>query len=316
MMDVIENMLLAEAVVPGTLGAVAELQIREIRVRAAADGTFVVVALLPLLLLHRPAELHRLGPPAGPDPVRPLIEIRGEEHKQVQQRHHRHQGHTPHPRRGVLDDLHPVEDRLQPGQPPHLDGEDEHDLYDGLRIGQGVGHKEGRVDVDCAKDGNRYAVNEVGQQGGQGGEQDAADVVDGKFGAAPHPLQGLPQPVVEEEGDNQPEAVGGWHENVGHHPPQLPPEHRGGVHAQEIEQHAGAVKEAEEVDDGVGADNVAHQPGNGQPRMQGTEAVNGLVQFSQRASLPYFGLIRVLYSIDRKKSSKKFEHLTDAKKYI
>jgi hypothetical protein len=50
--------------------------------------------------------------------------------------------------------------------------------------------------------------------------------------------------------------------------------------------------------------------------MQGAEAVNGLVQFSQGASLPYFGLIRVLYSIGRKKSSKKFEHLTDAKKYV
>ena len=53
-MGMIEDMLLAEAVVPRTFGAVAELEVRKIRVRAAADLALVVVALLPLLLLQLP----------------------------------------------------------------------------------------------------------------------------------------------------------------------------------------------------------------------------------------------------------------------
>ena len=75
MMDVIENMLLAEAVVPRTLGAVAELQIRKIRVRPAADLAFVVVAPLAFLLLHRLAELDGLRAVPGLELVRPSVLI-------------------------------------------------------------------------------------------------------------------------------------------------------------------------------------------------------------------------------------------------
>ena len=49
-MLVVEDMVHAEAVVAGAAGAVAELQVRVLRVRAAADAAFVAVATLRLLL--------------------------------------------------------------------------------------------------------------------------------------------------------------------------------------------------------------------------------------------------------------------------
>ena len=55
-------MILTEAVVAGALAAIAELQVGIVRVRAAADGAFVVIGRLLLLLLrlmHRAAEVHR-----------------------------------------------------------------------------------------------------------------------------------------------------------------------------------------------------------------------------------------------------------------
>ena len=45
-MYMVENMILAEAVIPGALAAIAELQIRIVRVRAAADGALVMLSLI------------------------------------------------------------------------------------------------------------------------------------------------------------------------------------------------------------------------------------------------------------------------------
>ena len=58
-----ENMILTEAVVPGALAAVAELQIRIVCVCATTHGAFMVVGRILLLLLrlvYRPPEIHGL----------------------------------------------------------------------------------------------------------------------------------------------------------------------------------------------------------------------------------------------------------------
>lgn len=48
--DVIEDVVLAEAVVARAPGAIAELQIREVGIGTSADGTLMAVAPLGLLL--------------------------------------------------------------------------------------------------------------------------------------------------------------------------------------------------------------------------------------------------------------------------
>ena len=52
-MYMVENMILAETVVSLAAGAIAKLQIRPLRIRAAADGALMAVTplLLPPLLL-------------------------------------------------------------------------------------------------------------------------------------------------------------------------------------------------------------------------------------------------------------------------
>ena len=90
-MDVVENVVGAEAVVARALRAVAELQLRIRDVGAAADRALVTVALALLLALRLTdgvVEVRRLlGPrllPLGKAP-----QLRREEHKEVQQRHER-----------------------------------------------------------------------------------------------------------------------------------------------------------------------------------------------------------------------------------
>ena len=72
-MHVVEDVILAEAVIPGALAAIAELEVGVVRIRPAADGALVVVR--HLLCLLRPLlglpELHGL---TGCLVLRPLAE--------------------------------------------------------------------------------------------------------------------------------------------------------------------------------------------------------------------------------------------------
>ena len=51
-------MILTEAVIAHALAAIPELQIRIVRIRAAAHGTLVVIPLLLLLLMDGLLEVH------------------------------------------------------------------------------------------------------------------------------------------------------------------------------------------------------------------------------------------------------------------
>ena len=120
------------------------------------------------------------------------------------------------------------------------------------------------------------AVDEIRRQQSQGGQQRAADVVKGKLGAAPHPLQGLPQPVVEDQGDDQPDTPVCGQQHIGDEPPELPMKYAADIQGQEI-QGPGAGEEAQDVQHGVSADNIPHQARDRQLGVQGAEAVNGIV---------------------------------------
>ena len=69
----IVDVILAEAVIPLAAGTVAEFQVGVIRIGAAADGAFVVIQLLRLLLADTTgfsSEIHRVfcRPPASDAP--------------------------------------------------------------------------------------------------------------------------------------------------------------------------------------------------------------------------------------------------------
>lgn len=171
MVHMIEDMVLAVAVIPGTLGAVAELQARVLRIRPAADLAFVVVALLPFLLFYRLAELHRLAAVTGLKLICLPIEIRREEDEQIQHGDNRHQRQSPQPRRNAQDHGGGVENRLNHGQPFHLDRKNKEKTNHGFRIGQGVGEKQRRVDIPRSCQRNGEAIHKQDQNGRQNGQQ-------------------------------------------------------------------------------------------------------------------------------------------------
>ena len=105
-MDVVENVLLAEAMITRTLGTITELKVGILRICPAADLAFVVVALLPPLLLYRLAELDGFRTVAGLELICAAGKIRGEENKQVQHSNNRRQCHAP---RTHKDPLHHAE---------------------------------------------------------------------------------------------------------------------------------------------------------------------------------------------------------------
>ena len=91
----IENMLLAEAVVPRTLGAVAELHTGIILIGDAADGTLMEIAPPLAQLLLCLLEVDGLGgglvPPPGLGPAQSVRHVLPEEDEEVGQGQHRRQ---------------------------------------------------------------------------------------------------------------------------------------------------------------------------------------------------------------------------------
>ena len=81
-----ENMILTEAVVTCTFAAIAELKIGIVRIRPSADSALMMVSLLlglPLLMLRRFFELHRLGAVAIGGAIRHIVYLRPDKHGEV-----------------------------------------------------------------------------------------------------------------------------------------------------------------------------------------------------------------------------------------
>ena len=119
-MDVIVNVVLTEAVVSRALGAVAELQIRKVRVRPPADAALVPVALLGglfLLLLDGGFELDGLVGVAVPAHLAPAAKSLGhiapEEQQEVQKGDEWQQGADKVPAQQSGNDVHGEEGHVR-----------------------------------------------------------------------------------------------------------------------------------------------------------------------------------------------------------
>ena len=153
-MDVVANVFLTKAVVARAAGTVAELQVGPLCVGPAADVALVAVAPLLLLLFLLPHGGFKLdglvgGLVPGPPPaVGDLIGDPGpEEYNEVengddgQQRQQKAAGEKiAEKRQGKIGGV-------QPGQPLHLDREEEENQKLGVRIEHGKGEEHGEVDV-------------------------------------------------------------------------------------------------------------------------------------------------------------------------
>ena len=159
---VVEDVILAETVVSGTAGAVAELQVRILRIRPAADLTAVAVALFLgflLLLLDGGFKVDGLfGVLAADCKAEFRQEVRNavpEEHSVDEpQSHQRRQGHSHHgkPHPGQVVD---GEDHVQSGQPLGLDGQNQIEADQCVGVQRSKGQKQYPVEIVAGNNGKR-----------------------------------------------------------------------------------------------------------------------------------------------------------------
>jgi len=239
-MDVVVDVVDAVAVVAVALGAIAELQIRIVRVGAAADRAFVTVGPLSALGLIiagpvgswagrcRAARARTIAAAEGKN----VPDVAAEKQEVVEQRKDREE---PGEIRDAayhdgLDDLKSGKAQIYPRQILHLDRDDEEQQH--LRLG-----RDGR-------DGEEEAEIQVGRTGlhaeeqpGQVRQKDTAEIVEVELKRTPVLLQDLAELVVAEQrnrGEQQIDAarieqVG---ENIGEQPPHLSFENRAAVKLQ------------------------------------------------------------------------------------
>ena len=228
-MHVVEDMVLAETVVSGAAGAVAEFQIGVVGVRAAADAALVPVALLGflfLLLFHSGLELDGLvgilvagHAPPGAEGLR---QVRPEEHQEVQKGNDGNEGADKvQPQQGTQN-VHGKEHRVQNGQPLHLDGNDEKQQHLGVRVQSGKGQEHGHADVIGAENGIIDVEGVIADDAHQNGQHHAGEIIEVEFRRAPLPLQQVADEVIKVQVDDEVKDIADIrHENKAHQPPQL-----------------------------------------------------------------------------------------------
>mgnify|MGYP000400122277 CR=1 FL=1 len=283
--DVVEDVILTEAVVARALAAIAELEIGVVRVGAAADGALVVVALFLLLLLYRLLVLHGLGVVLRLGAGGQIVYLRPDEHGEVQQRHHRQHHARPVVLADGADDVKGEQCAVQIGQPLHFHRQEEHEKHRGVREQHGEGEEHGQVHIGGARHGDEIvAGDDAGQHRTQHRQQHAAEVVEIELGGAPLPLQRGADPVVEVQADEQPEGgAGAGVENERHDAPDLAVEQAVQVKRQKVQRGGvgGCRQHGQDVHRHVADDDDAHQIGDTEAGVGGAETLHPVIELFQ-----------------------------------
>ena len=285
--DVIENVVRAEAVVPCALAAIAELQLRICHVRAAAHGAFVAEALRLLLILlltllgaHGVMEVRGLLALVAFESPKPC-KLGPEENDEIQKRHNGHDGIVPSAGGNVAHNVEEEVEYIEIGEPLHANRNDEHEEYLRIGIEQGESHEHGKVDIIRTVDRNAVPCDEADDACADDGKQHAAEVIGGELGRTPLPLERRADPVVEIAGDEKIEgtcALGD--QNEGDKTPDLPMEESIKRKGEETQKIAGG-KTGQQSEHHVADDHIKHQVRNAEIRVQDTKAVDRLVEFFQ-----------------------------------
>ena len=157
-------MVLTEAVVPDALAAVTELQIRVVGIRAAADGALVAIALLlgllGLLLLGL-TELDGLAGVLVFGALLQVVDLRPDEHGEVQQGHDGQHYTGPVVGADGLDDVEGEQCAVQIRQPLHLHRENEEQQYRGVREQEAKGEEHGHIHIEHGRRAHQKAHGDI-----------------------------------------------------------------------------------------------------------------------------------------------------------
>lgn len=288
--DVIEDVVLAEAVVARAPGAIAELQIREVGIGTSADGTLMAVAPLGLFLLLLAdgglkvyGLLRALVPGEEADIGQYIPNAVPEEHGIHQP--HRYQagqqgGKQELYRIGVhTDDVVEGQEHIQDSQPLGLDGQYEIQADQGIGIKGGKGQEKNVVEVAVGH--HRPGRPQPAQKGKCHCQHNTGKIKQCELGAAPVLFNGGTDEVVEKQPHYHPDdPVILGNENPGQKAPDLTAENGLGIKGQD--GGSGILGKGVQKKDRCGDDDhIAHQTGDAEPGVVEAKAVDGVREFPQ-----------------------------------
>ena len=264
-MNVVVDVLLAEAVVARAAGAVAELQLRIAGVRPPADRALVVVELILLL----PAGALLLPPDAGGLPAEvyhgvaglagpPVPKLHAKKDQVVQHGYQREQ--VQRELRDVLHDHVGKQPQIHQRQPLHLHRQDHEQQH--LHVREQGGHREehGHEQEIPGHADHLIPGDEVHQKAEENCEKPAQENVKIELNSAPILLQQCAHPIVKIKGQqSQKRVVIKADEQEGHQPPELAVEDGPGVKGEVREQCEVAQQNAQDPGQHAAAHQIADQ---------------------------------------------------------
>ena len=228
--DVVVDVVGAEAVVTHAAGAVTKLQIWVFRIGPAADGAFVGIESVALLMADAGRLTLKVDGAFALAAGQHVFQLAPAEDQEVQYRHHRQQIL----REGRSEDGDKEERRVHQGKVLHLDGDDEHEKHLHVRKQRCKRKEHGQENVGGAQ-AHGTAGDEVNQEAVEDGEDDAGEKVDGKLPGAPLVFQRRTDPIIKIEGDEGQHPCGRRDEHKTNQSPDLPAQDQGRVKEQIIQ---------------------------------------------------------------------------------
>ena len=265
-------MILAEAVIPRAARAVAELQLRMVRIGAAAHGAFVAVRgalLLAADALRLALEVHGLADLPGPPEVYGAEEHIPAEEQIVERRHDRQKIEREAEREDLIDKVR----RVRHGEPLDLDRDDVHEQHPLVGIVRCEREEHRKID-ELRADAHRDAAEQIDEKGVQDREHHTGEEVHVELGLSPLALHRGADEVIEIEEQQPPDAAGVRDEHEGHQPPDLPAQDHLRIEREKIAHRAGAVHQRQQPDDGVADDEIAHEIFHAETRMADAVALD------------------------------------------
>ena len=287
-MLVIENVILAEAMVACAAGTVPKLQLRKVRICAAADSTLVAVAPLGLLFFlladggFEPDGLTGILASDTEAKLRQQVCDAVPEKDGVDQPDGQHIQQIPESK---LQNVHDCQHYIQHRQPFSLDGKNKLNADHGGWV-QGSESQEQDI-VEGAGADIRGLVPQETDEGKHHHQGRGAQVKECEFGGPPVFFHRGADGVIEEQTHQNPEGAAAlWRDQPGHQPPDLPVQHQ--LHAKVQHSGSGALgEEVQQIDGGSDKDHIPHQIWDTEAGMGQGKPIHGVVQFSQRESLQY-----------------------------
>ena len=262
------DVILAEAMVTDAFGAVAELKVRVVRIRAAADRTFVPIkagGLFAADLLRRPLEVDGgIALFENPEHAEQIISAEEEE---VQNGHHRDQ--VCRERQGK--DTEEEEHGVHQSKPLHLDRDNEEQQHLHIREEGGKGKEHGEIDI-LRRKADWYAGYKIHEKAVQNGEDDSGEEIDIEPGRPPLSLECGADEVIEIERDEGKETSTRRDKYKGDQPPDMPVENIVGIEGH-IRENA-RIDHIEQPHNGTGDRQIPHQVRDAEIRMLHTKDVN------------------------------------------